>query len=506
MSNSSHERLKLAREVERTGDAALALSHAIEALAQARAAADVGGQIDALTMAGGMCSGVDDLDGALQWLEEARGLADALGDEARKWKVLNILGNVLGTLKDFNQFFEVNELAAQLAGRLPDPRLLAVTRSNRASRLLDLGEFERERGDESAARACFERVIEITGELITFAIQADDTQILFAAWANRGPALQQLGRDDEALAAIQLSDELAIKAGMPGAMANTAIYKARMLAARGDHVLARSVALQGIATGQTHGNALGAADLHQFMATFEENEGNLRAALNHHRRFHDLQSASLSSNASQRSKLLAVRLQTERALAEAAAERARSTQLGLDNAALTERSAVLSVQAEQDTLTGLANRRRLDRHLAVACADARSRGVALCVALLDIDHFKLINDRYAHAVGDQVLQQLGVILARQSRDCDLAARYGGEEFVLVLADIGLSRALAVCERVRIAIESFDWSTLQPALQVTASFGVDDIAGDSDPAVGLARVDSFLYRAKHLGRNRVEGPS
>ena len=189
----------------------------------------------------------------------------------------------------------------------------------------------------------------------------------------------------------------------------------------------------------------------------------------------------------------------------AAPERERSSLLTRENAALTQRSDALAMQAEQDSLTGLANRRRLDRHLAAACADARARGVALCVALLDIDHFKLINDRHSHAVGDRVLQQLGAILGRQSRDGDLAARYGGEEFILVLVGIGLSRALAVCERVREAIEGFDWSTIDPALKVTASIGVDDISFHADPAVGLERVDKWMYQAKHLGRNRVVGP-
>jgi len=503
---SSQDRLRLALAAERAGDAPLALSHALEALALARAAADSAGQIDALAMAGGICSSVDDLDGALAWLEEARSLVDALDDDMRNWKVLNCLATVLGTLKDFTQFFALNEMAAQIAERLPDPRMLAVTRSNRASRLLDFGEFQREQVCEAEAQTCFGRVIELTGDLIDFATKTDDRQILFAALANRGPALHLLGRNDEALATIERSDALAAVAGMPGATANTAIYKARILAARGEQPLARRVALQGIATGETHGNALGAADLHRFMSTFEENAGDLRAALNHERRFHHLQSASLSRNASQRSKLLAMRLQTERALAEAAAERDRSMQLTRDNAALTQRSAALAVQAEQDTLTGLANRRRLDRHLGAACADARARGVALCVALLDIDHFKLINDHHSHAVGDQVLKQLGAILSRESRGSDLAARYGGEEFVLVLPNIGLSRALAVCERVRSAIETFDWTAVDPALKVTASIGVDDIAFHADPAVGLKRVDMWMYQAKHNGRNRVNGPT
>ena len=106
--NSGQLGLRLAREAERAGDAPLALSHAIEALAVARAAADAAGQIDALATASGICAGVDDLDGALAWLEEARSLAQLLGDDARNWKVLNLLGNLLGPLKDFAQFFAVN--------------------------------------------------------------------------------------------------------------------------------------------------------------------------------------------------------------------------------------------------------------------------------------------------------------------------------------------------------------------------------------------------------------
>jgi diguanylate cyclase len=199
---------------------------------------------------------------------------------------------------------------------------------------------------------------------------------------------------------------------------------------------------------------------------------------------------------------MAVRLETERSRAEAVHERQRASSLEAANTALSERAVALSEEASQDVLTGLANRRRLDSVLAQRHADAMARNVPLCVALLDVDHFKRVNDGHSHAVGDLVLKQLGAILRAHCRDDDLAARYGGEEFVLMFAGVGPVRAAAVCERVRLAIEDFDWPSLAPGLAVTASFGVCDIAGHAGPAEGLARADALMYRAKSAGRNRV----
>ena len=135
--------------------------------------------------------------------------------------------------------------------------------------------------------------------------------------------------------------------------------------------------------------------------------------------------------------------------------RALSARRRLDQARLeTERYKRLAME---DALTGLANRRQLDERLAALMREAHKPGAVVTVALADVDHFKGINDRFSHAVGDEVLRCVGEILRAHCRLGDLAGRYGGEEFMLVFRSLDMRAALEICERVRRAVEAWDWA-------------------------------------------------
>jgi diguanylate cyclase (GGDEF)-like protein len=127
---------------------------------------------------------------------------------------------------------------------------------------------------------------------------------------------------------------------------------------------------------------------------------------------------------------------------------------------------------------------------------------ALSVALCDIDDFKLVNDRYSHALGDRTLQTLATLLQRLSRSSDIIARYGGEEFALLLPDTDNSAARDFCERLRESIANYPWEQLQPGLQVTISVGVATDVGDLGIEELMRVADRRLYRAKDSGKNRV----
>jgi len=133
--------------------------------------------------------------------------------------------------------------------------------------------------------------------------------------------------------------------------------------------------------------------------------------------------------------------------------------------------AIVDISTRKDSLTGLANRREFDQRLAVEYERSVRHEHPLSVAMFDLDHFKAVNDRHGHALGDEVLRQVGRILRQQSRSADLVARYGGEEFVMALPDTGLLEARALCERIRREIASFDWPALAPGLAGTISIGV-----------------------------------
>ncbi|MGO4378904.1 diguanylate cyclase [Pseudoduganella sp. RAF53_2] len=166
-------------------------------------------------------------------------------------------------------------------------------------------------------------------------------------------------------------------------------------------------------------------------------------------------------------------------------------------------------QAEQlrelsirDALTQLYNRRHFDEQATTLFNQAVRHKRPLTLVICDIDHFKKINDKYSHAIGDSVLRQVGSILRNHMRLSDLVARYGGEEFVMAFPETPGTQAAALCDKLRSLIENFDWHEVHPELKVTMSMGVcADIAAGTAEAM-LQKADALLYRAKESGRNRV----
>jgi diguanylate cyclase (GGDEF)-like protein len=152
-----------------------------------------------------------------------------------------------------------------------------------------------------------------------------------------------------------------------------------------------------------------------------------------------------------------------------------------------------------DGLTGLLNRRAFDRELIVACARAERYQRDLTLIVLDIDHFKRLNDSYGHPAGDAVIRTVAMVLEEQSRRIDVAARIGGEEFALILPDTPPAAALRLAERLRQAVGRSG----NEAIAYTASFGVASAheAGTHADAL-LQAADDALYAAKAAGRNCV----
>lgn len=157
--------------------------------------------------------------------------------------------------------------------------------------------------------------------------------------------------------------------------------------------------------------------------------------------------------------------------------------------------------AATDMLTGLANRRAFMAHLHAELARIARGGPGGMMIMLDLDHFKRVNDTYGHATGDAALVHLADLLLRVLRRGDVAARLGGEEFAILLPGTDAAGAKVLGERLRSLMENSRISTTQGALQVTMSMGIAALCGDADST--LAHADAALYRAKHSGRNRVE---
>ena len=176
--------------------------------------------------------------------------------------------------------------------------------------------------------------------------------------------------------------------------------------------------------------------------------------------------------------------------------------LSLLHAMLRRHQASIEALATLDSLTGLPNRRSFDLLAAQALQEAQRNCAPLVALLIDLDHFKALNDTHGHLAGDEVLRQFANVLQGSLRQSDILCRWGGEEFIVLLREIEGRQALDVAEKIRRRTEQLTFSYDEQPLRLTTSIGLSGLQpGDTLHAL-LTRADRALYRAKQAGRNRV----
>jgi diguanylate cyclase (GGDEF)-like protein len=298
------------------------------------------------------------------------------------------------------------------------------------------------------------------------------------------------GRLDEARALLSEVSELDERA--PAMVRrDVMIDLGRVTQAQGDHAAARSCAQRATVLNQRNNKGLRhARDLLQasFLA---ELRGDLPAALALHKRYHARvvrnEQAAFDSRVAELTATVA-----------AQSMRLEISDLQARNAGLSSTFKRLHDMALTDALTGVFNRRGLEEGYA-RLLDA---GHPMMLAMLDLDHFKAVNDQHSHGVGDAVLRQVGHLISEALRDRDLLGRYGGEEFTALLIETALPEALAVAERLRALVQDNSWQVLAPGLTLTLSIGLVAVRPGEPFERAVARADALLYQAKAQGRNRV----
>ena len=172
---------------------------------------------------------------------------------------------------------------------------------------------------------------------------------------------------------------------------------------------------------------------------------------------------------------------------------------------MSELLRMLAQKAHIDGLSGLYNRQYFDEKLSSEFNRTLRHGQSLSIAMIDIDHFKSVNDTYGHPAGDAVISGVANLIMRETRSIDIACRYGGEEFVIIMPETDPNQAQLMCERIRQGCEHLAWSR-HPARNITISVGVAG-TGNTDtvtitPEGWVEMADKNLYHAKQSGRNRV----
>lgn len=329
-------------------------------------------------------------------------------------------------------------------------------------------------GDPAVSRHWYDLAIDATDEAIEVAAEAGAVWSLHTALTNNAEFLAGKGRVRPALSYLERAGRVQADPG-PSLRIHYLYTLGVVLTQAGRLDEAEAACRFALGLAETSSQADHQINVLSCLGAVLEAKGDIAGALELHKRFHALY---------------------VRQSGESTQRRARVTELRLENERLRRDTALLAQQALTDPLTAIANRRGFERKLA-ALADT-----PFAVALLDLDHFKWVNDQHSHLVGDEVLRRVAALLSEHTGPIGNAARLGGEEFGLLFPTLDLARAAQRCEDIRLAIRDADWESLSPGLRVSASFGLA-AGGRNAIATELMTVaDNRLYAAKSQGRDRV----
>lgn len=441
----------------------------------AAAEAALAGECDALNRLSTALRLAGDHATAIATLEQAELLARDSGQQLRLAQVLRNIGiccSLVGRHHHAMSCLDEAELLLRVHGSAIDragARLSAINARNRLSDTLPAGSAER--------RNTLQATLPEWQALAQTAAADGQRRVHVMARGNLAITLAELGRHAEAIAELQALEPAYRSLGMRPNEGLCVSKLGRSHLALGDVAAARDCYLRAVALLEEAGALDDLQEALEGLSEAEEACGDAAAALAALRRVREIERRK--SDAAARAAVVQRELRIE--LARLSSQWAR--------------------HATQDPLTGLANRRALELWMDGQLPRAE-QGVPLTVLLMDLDHFKWVNDSFGHATGDEVLRRVARLVERSCREGDLAVRYGGEEFVLALAGVELDTAAAVAERLRSAIAAEPWGAVAAGLKVSVSIGVA-AAVEAPAATALfSLADRRLYAAKFGGRDRV----
>jgi len=365
------------------------------------------------------------------------------------------------------------------------------------------------RGDEAACEQAVQRARQYGGRALSLARRHGDVYRVSVTQGNLGEALGLAGEYAEARALLSEALATAEQHGFRAVVLRMRHNIAEVLLREGrweEAIVELNATLQSL-TQMDHETTR--MRVHSALHRACKAARRFEEALHHCEAHHQIEMQRVALQSKAQARLMVNRIDVERALMdgerarlEAELQRLRTQQLEAEKEVLEQRTAELHRETLEDPLTGLANRRHVDTTLPLLLERSRGQGQPMALAMADLDHFKQVNDRHGHAVGDQVLRTVAHLLTDKTRARDLLGRWGGEEFVLVLVDTGAETAAEVCERLRSAVQAYPWREIAPGLEVTLSLGLAQ-AQPGDNALELVeRADAALYEAKRRGRNRL----
>ncbi|QYF72274.1 diguanylate cyclase [Cryobacterium sp. PAMC25264] len=422
-------------------------------------------------------------------LEAAR----ACGSRTAEFWALSRSSMVHQALGDAERSIELGQQAIALADTLDDPEARFASRNNLGDACLEIARGQRARGESTTET--LQDGLTLTLAAVALAVQQRHAFYETIARTNLVDILIELGEYADARRQAVRSKTIAITNGYRNLVVNNDVQLAEVARAEGRLDLACDMMNAQLADPSIAEDAALNVRLNRELYEMHRNAGRFEEALRHHEELHVLMLGLTRQTAGLQSRMLINSLEIEQARHEA-----QRSQLEADMQRI--RAEELDEQANTDPLTRLPNRRALDRQLPAMMRSALDRAEPLCAVMIDMDHFKEVNDEHGHAAGDRVLTTMAGILGAASRETDLAVRVGGEEFLLVLGNTSIDQATQICERLLGEVRSHPWGVVTSGLRCTASVGVALLKRGESVSRWLGRADAALYEAKAAGRNRV----
>lgn len=520
-----------AGRAEGLAEEALALMDSLEALPEAPAMDRDGCLLRArsLGILGEVQADLGKHELAITRLLEAWDLNEGIGDRLGLVQVRLALGRVYYYIADYPEAARHYGLALEGAEVLKD-------RYSVARAVLNLGLCYFQGKDAPAAFANLERALgefrelgRAPGEFIAldglanahlsradfdlaldFATQAlsigEDQGIelnMTGALCTAADALVGLGREAEALAMVERAEAFSRTRGMTRGQVEALRRWGDILRRLGRRTEALAILERAAQAAQAVGVLRLRWQVDFDYATALRESGRWEDAYARFSSFHDLKEAAATFDAEMKLKTLAALQRVESARREVEFHRNRNEVLEKEIEERRLAQAELERLAVTDSLTGLLNRRRFFDGLEAELARARRYDRALSVLMVDVDHFKLVNDSLGHRAGDSALITVARRIESGLRDSDLACRYGGEEFAILLPEADLEEARQAAERLRSLVSAEPMVAADSHFKVTVSVGVACLDAEEGAEAFLERSDRALYRAKAQGRDRVE---
>ncbi|TFC01675.1 GGDEF domain-containing protein [Cryobacterium adonitolivorans] len=423
-------------------------------------------------------------------LEAAR----ACGSRTAEFWALSRSSMVHQALGDADRSIVLGRQALALADTLGDPQAEFAARNNLGDSYLEIARAQRAKGED--AQVALRDGIDIIRAAVVRSVKQRHAFDETIARTNLVGFLIERGEYAEARRQAGRSKTIAITNGYRNLAVNNDAQLAEVARAEGRIDLACTMMNAQLADPSVAEDAALNVTLHRSLYEMHRAAGRFEQALEHHEQLHVLILVLTRQTAGLQSRMLINSLEIEQARHEA-----QRSQLEAEMQRV--RAEELDQQAHTDPLTRLPNRRALDRQLPEMMRTARERSEPLCAVMIDMDHFKKVNDEHGHATGDRVLTTMAAILGDATRDSDLAVRVGGEEFLLVLGNTTTDQAVQICERLLGKVRNHPWGVVTAGLRCTASVGVALLKQGESVSRWLGRADAALYEAKASGRDRVE---